>query len=103
MGRTNDIAKLPSGRTVPGLTFYYVTKSVIEDDGNVKEFVIEQTALSDFAIHYVSERELSMEETDAITKALYTYLEDDLSLTFKRVPVLDRSNRGKLKQFISNL
>lgn len=103
VGRTNDIAKLPSGRTVPGLTFYYVTKSVIEDDGNVKEFVIEQTALSDFAIHYVSERELSMEETDAITKALYTYLEDDLSLTFKRVPVLDRSNRGKLKQFISNL
>ena len=103
VGRTNDIAKLPSGRTVPGLTLYYVTKSVIEDDGNVKEFVIEQTALSDFAIHYVSERELSMEETDAITKALYTYLEDDLSLTFKRVPVLDRSNRGKLKQFISNL
>ena len=34
IGRTNDIARLPGGKTVPGLTFYYVTKSVIEDDGN---------------------------------------------------------------------
>ena len=103
IGRTNDIARLPSGKTVPGLTFYYVTKSVIEDDGNVKEFVIEQTALDAFTITYVSERELSVKETETITKALYTYLENDLTLNFTRVAVLDRSNRGKLKQFVSNL
>jgi phenylacetate-CoA ligase len=36
IGRTNDIAILPSGKIA--LTFYYVTKSIIEDDGNVKEF-----------------------------------------------------------------
>ena len=48
IGRTNDIARLPSGKVVPGLTFYYVTKSVIEEDGNVQEFVIEQTALDTF-------------------------------------------------------
>jgi phenylacetate-CoA ligase len=45
IGRTNDIAILPSGKKSPGLTFYYVTKSIIEDDGNVKEFVIKQTKL----------------------------------------------------------
>jgi phenylacetate-CoA ligase len=32
--RTNDIAVLPG--KAPGLTFYYITKSIIEDDGNVK-------------------------------------------------------------------
>ena len=42
IGRTNDIAVLPSGKKAAGLTFYYITKSIIEDDGNVKEFVIEQ-------------------------------------------------------------
>jgi phenylacetate-CoA ligase len=34
IGRTNDVAILPSGKKAPGLTFYYITKSVIEDDGN---------------------------------------------------------------------
>lgn len=103
VGRTNDIAQLPSGKTVPGLTFYYVTKSVIEDDGNVKEFVVEQTTANAFTIRYVSERKLSSEEELKIKNALYKYLEDDLILDFERVSVLDRSNRGKLKQFVSRL
>ena len=103
IGRTNDIAQLPSGKTVPGLTFYYVTKSVIEDNGNVKEFVIVQTALDRFSITYTSERELTSEEISAMENALYTYLEKGLDLTFERVAILDRSNRGKLKQFISEL
>lgn len=103
IGRTNDIAKLPNGKTVPGLTFYYVTKSVIEDDGNVKEFVIEQTKLDTFKIIYVSETALTVQEIGTIENALYKYLENNLCLNFERVEVLDRSNRGKLKQFISKL
>ncbi|NND62123.1 MAG: phenylacetate--CoA ligase family protein [Flavobacteriaceae bacterium] len=103
VGRTNDVAKLPSGKTVPGLTFYYVTKSVIEDDGNVKEFVIEQLDLDTFKVTYVSERELTKEESTNIKNALFKYLENDLNLEFERVEILDRSRRGKLKQFISHL
>ena len=103
IGRTNDIARLPGGKTVPGLTFYYVTKSVIEDDGNVREFVIEQNALDSFKIIYVSEKELTTSEENTIKNALYTYLENDLRLTFERRKVLDRSKRGKLKQFTSLL
>ena len=103
IGRTNDIAQLPSGKTVPGLTFYYVTKSVIEDNGNVKEFVIVQTSLDRFSITYTSERELTTEEIGTMKNALYAYLEKGLDLTFERVAILDRSKRGKLKQFISEL
>ena len=103
LGRTNDVARLPGGKIVPGLTFYYVTKSVIEDDGNVKEFVVEQTALDTFRIVYVSERELSPEDKEKIKTALYRYLEKDLNLVFVRKSTLERSNRGKLKQFISSL
>lgn len=101
IGRTNDIAALPSGKTVPGLTFYYVTKSVIEDDGNVKEFIIEQTSIDAFKISYVSDRTLNENEITLIKDALTTYLESNLKLVFEKVDVLDRSKRGKLKQFSS--
>ncbi len=103
IGRTNDMAKLPSGKTVAGLTFYYITKSIIEDDGNVKEFVIEQTTIDTFKIIYVSESELTSSEISKIEEALFSYLEKGLIITFERVEILKRSKRGKLKQFVSLL
>ncbi|MDI9256121.1 phenylacetate--CoA ligase family protein [Flavobacterium sedimenticola] len=101
IGRTNDIAVLPSGKKAPGLTFYYVTKSIIEDDGNVKEFVIKQTKIDTFDIEYVSQMELSESQIKAIEKAITTYLEPGLRFLFTRKEKLDRSKSGKLKQFVS--
>ena len=101
IGRTNDIAILPSGRKSPGLTFYYVTKSIIEDDGNVKEFVIKQTLLDSFEIDYVSEAALSSAQIDEIQKAIDLYLEPNLKFIYTRKEFLTRSNRGKSKQFTS--
>jgi len=103
IGRTNDVALLPSGKKSPGLTFYYVTKSIIEDDGNVKEFVIKQTKIDTFDIEYVSQKELSEKQIQAIEKAITTYLESGLTFTFARKEKLDRSKSGKLKQFVSLL
>lgn len=103
IGRTNDVAVLPSGKKSPGLTFYYVTKSIIEDDGNVKEFVIKQTKIDSFEIEYVSEVELNLEQIKKIKKAIELYLEPDLNFTFIQKDSLERSNRGKLKQFKSML
>lgn len=101
IGRTNDIALLPSGKKSPGLTFYYVTKSIIEDDGNVKEFIIKQTQIDTFEIEYVSEKELNTNQIDEIKTAIVHYLEPNLNFTFTRKTVLERTNRGKLKQFNS--
>ena len=101
IGRTNDVAILPSGKKSPGLTFYYVTKSIIEDDGNVKEFVIKQTKIDTFEIEYVSEIELNLPQIEKIEKAIALYLENDLVFIFHKKEKLERNNRGKLKQFIS--
>jgi len=101
IGRTNDVAILPSGKKSPGLTFYYVTKSIIEDDGNVKEFVIKQTKIDTFEIEYVSENELDLVQIQKIEQAIALYLEPNLIFTFYRKKSLERSNRGKLKQFKS--
>jgi phenylacetate-CoA ligase len=100
-GRTNDIAVLPSGKKAVGLTFYYITKSVIENDGNVSEFVIEQDALDHFIIRYVSKAELRDDEKAFISAEMVRYLESGIMITFERVTILKRSNSGKLKQFTS--
>ncbi|MFV5687383.1 phenylacetate--CoA ligase family protein [Flavobacterium sp. ZT3R25] len=101
IGRTNDIALLPSGKKSPGLTFYYVTKSIIEDDGNVKEFIIKQTKIDTFEIEYVSENELTATQIQKIEKAITIYLESGLKFSFSRKEKLERNENGKLKQFIS--
>lgn len=103
IGRTSDIAILPSGKKSPGLTFYYVTKSIIEDDGNVKEFIVRQTKLDSFEIDYVSSEELTLEQILEIEKAIAKYLEPGLHFTYNRKAVLERTKRGKLKQFQSML
>lgn len=101
IGRTNDIAVLPSGKKAPGLTFYYITKSIIEDDGNVKEFVVKQTKIDTFEIEYVSQNKLSASQIMTIEKAITTYLESGLTFSFTRKEKLERSKSGKLKQFVS--
>jgi phenylacetate-CoA ligase len=83
------------------LTFYYVTKSIIEDDGNVKEFVIKQTKIDTFEIEYVSEKELNVEQIQKIEAAIALYLEKGLVFTFIRQEKIERSKSGKLKQFVS--
>lgn len=103
IGRTNDIAILPSGKKSPGLTFYYVTKSIIEDDGNVKEFVIKQTKIDAFDIEYVSATELNLAQIQKIEAAITLYLENGLVFTFSRKEKLERGKSGKLKQFVSLL
>lgn len=101
IGRTSDIARLPSGKVVPGLTFYYVTKSVIEDGGDIKEFVVRQTQMDTFEIDYVGEEMLSPKRTQEIQNALDTYLEPGLHIIFNKFDKIERQQSGKLKQFTS--
>jgi len=103
LGRTNDIAVLPSGKKAAGLTFYYITKNIIEDNGNVKEFIIEQHKKDTFKIIYVSSSEISEAKKNIIINEMETYLEKGLNINFERKNQLQRSKSGKLKQFSSLL
>lgn len=103
IGRTNDIAVLPSGKKAAGLTFYYITKSIIEDDGNVKEFIIEQLTLAHFKISYVSHKALTNDKVNIIKKEMENYLESGIDVTFERRDKIERSKSGKLKQFTTYL
>ncbi len=102
-GRSNDNVQLPSGKTVPGLAFYYVTKTAMETTANMKELVVTQTDLTHFEITYVSDRPLNKKEETAVHKAMTAYLETGLTIILKQVETLQRSPSGKLKQFNSLL
>ena len=103
IGRTNDIIVLPSGKKAAGLTFYYITKSVIENDGNVSEFIVEQVLIDTFKISYVSKSVLSEAKKTVIANEVIRYLEPNITITFERLEKLHRSASGKLKQFTSHL
>ena len=102
-GRKEDIVKLPSGKTAPGLTFYYVTKSIMEDNGSINEIKVVQVSLSTFEIHYTGDEILSKAQEKEIRTALATYLEPNLEVIFKHFERMERSKSGKLKQFTSLL
>jgi phenylacetate-CoA ligase len=101
IGRTNDTVILPSGKKAAGLTFYYITKSIIEKDNLVKEFVIEQHKKDTFKIIYESEKKLTKDKEDIIKREMTTYLENGLQIIFEKRDKILRSKSGKLKQFTS--
>lgn len=103
IGRTNDVAILPSGKKPAGMTFYSITKRLFGDEGNVKEFTITQTALDTFEIEYVSDRVLSGVETATMEKVFAQFLEPGLRYIFTKRDALQRARSGKLKQFTSHV
>ncbi|MFQ3238397.1 MAG: phenylacetate-CoA ligase [Olleya marilimosa] len=103
IGRTSDFIKLPSGKIAAGLTFYYVTKTVMTKDANVKEFIVEQIKEDTFKIDYVATEALSKTQQKSVQLAVDKYLEPNLKLIFEQKTILEREVSGKLKQFRSGL
>lgn len=100
-GRTNDFAVLPSGKKAAGMTFYVITKKIMEESGNIKEFKVVQTKIDTFEINYVSEEAVTEEKKQFIIQTLEQFLETGLTFNFNRKEQLDRTSSGKLKQFVS--
>ncbi len=103
VGRTNDIIKLPSGKISPGLTFYYISKKLLESGGRIKEFIIIQKTIDTFLFKYVSNEALTDSEKFEIQKAMDLYLERGLICNFLRSDKIERTKAGKLKHFFSEI
>jgi len=102
-GRVNDTILLPSGKKSPGLTFYYVSRSILESSAVLKEFIIRQTALDKFEFDIVSDRPLTLAEENDIRKKMDVYLEPGLLLKINRVEKIKRPSSGKIKHFYSEV
>ncbi len=102
-GRVNDTILLPSGNRSPGLTFYYISRRLLESSGVVKEFVIRQTGIADFVFEFVADRPLEPREENLIREMMDRYLEPGLHITLRRLPAIERPASGKIKHFYSEL
>ncbi|MCL2073420.1 MAG: hypothetical protein FWH18_05855 [Marinilabiliaceae bacterium] len=102
MGRTNDLALLPSGRKIPGLSFYFVELNVIDVLQNVKEFIFRQTN-DGFSFEYVSEKDITEGDFLKIKKNIELHLKEEITLTAVKVDKIERGKSGKFKHFISEI
>ena len=102
-GRTNDTIILPSGKKSAGLTFYYISRSILEKSGVLKEFIIRQEALDSFVFDVVTDRDLTDDEKIQIQQNLEKYLETGLKCKINRVDKIIRPSNGKLKHFYSEI
>ena len=103
LGRENDLIVLPSGKKSPGLTFYYVSRSIIESSGIIKEFIIRQKTIDTFQFDIVSNGGLSVDHISDIQEKLDKYLEPNLKLIINNVTEIKRSGSGKIKHFYSEI
>jgi phenylacetate-CoA ligase len=99
LGRSNDFAILPSGKKAAGLTFYYISKSLLEANGVMKEFIIKQIDYDTFLYEYVAERDLNDNERKSVINMMDLYLEPGLKVIFEKKENILRSGSGKLKHF----
>jgi len=102
-GRTNDVVRLPSGRVAGGLTFYYISRSLLEEDTPIRQFVVAQTGIDEFEFEIDSDRELTSQELSQIQSGLDSYLEPGLRFSVKYVDQIQRQSNGKIRHFSSKL
>src|SRR5690606_10146902 len=100
-GRVNDTILLPGGRKSPGLTFYYVSRSILESSGILKEFIIRQVALDTFEFDVVSDVPLEDKHIAEIKEKMDQYLAPGLRLKVNQVDQIKRPASGKIKHFYS--
>ncbi len=103
MGGVNDIIILPSGKKSSGVTFYFITRDILESSGILREFIIRQISKDRFIFDVVSDSDISEEDKMIIQKKMDLYLEPGLSFEINRVDKIERTKAGKMKHFHSQL
>ncbi|MEO8209829.1 MAG: phenylacetate--CoA ligase family protein [bacterium] len=103
IGGVNDTIILPSGKKSPGITFYFVSRNILETSGILREFIIKQVALDKFVFEVVSDDDIPEKNKQLIQKRMDSYLEPGLRLEIKRVEKIERTGAGKMKHFYSYL
>jgi len=100
-GRVTDTTILPSGKVVPGLTFYFIADEIVKYLDEVQDFRILQYEPGKFYVEIIGEVLLSLREQDSLRSVFEQYLEPGLEVSFKPVDEIKRQNNGKFKPFVS--
>lgn len=102
-GRVSDLIKLPSGKIAGGLTFYYISRTIMEKGVSIKEFIVRQTKLDCFEFDIVSNEPINSEIAKILQTNMDKYLEPGLNLKINIVGQINRPKSGKIKHFYSEI
>jgi phenylacetate-CoA ligase len=102
-GRINDLIYLPSGKVAAGLSFYYISRSILESSNVLKEFIIRQTELDTFVFDIVVFDKLNDLQINTLKAKTELYLEKGLKIVINQVDKIDRIGSGKIQHFYSEL
>ncbi|MBH10238.1 MAG: AMP-binding protein [Candidatus Marinimicrobia bacterium] len=102
-GRISDTISLPSGRTSPGLAYYYISRSIIKKSSEIKQFVVIQKTIKEIQFNYISSSQISPSVKQDIIAASDRYLEPGLEYSFEKVNVIHQHKSGKIQHFFSEL
>ena len=102
-GRQSDLIILPSGRKAPGLTFYYISRSILEKSHNIKQFVIIQKTIITFLYQIVAEVDITDSIKQEIRNATTEYLEPGLIIEFEIVQNIQKKYSEKIQHFFSEI
>ena len=94
---------LPSGKKAPGLSFYYVARSILEKSNNIREFRIIQKSINTFLFKIVAKQDLTHSEKREIIKETERYLEPGLNVNFEICDEIPRCYSGKIQHFFSEI
>jgi len=104
IGRTNDTIFLPNGQISPGLTFFYISREILQRSGGViKEMVVRQTAINKIELDVVSEKEFNEKDKIFIKTQIVKYLGQELNIFVNNLNSIPKPQSGKIKPFISEI
>jgi phenylacetate-CoA ligase len=98
-GRLNDTLRLPSGKVVPGFTFYYVTKAMMDRIPGLREYNIKQTAVDTLEFDLVMDSTMDDRSEEELRRLALKYLEPGMKIHFNKVEKIVRTPSGKMKHF----
>lgn len=103
-GRREELMVLPSGKKLPGDTFfYYIFKDFSKRFKEINEYRVIQKNETNFEILIVSDITISEKEIKDLNRIISHKINDDITISIHCVSEIKRSKTGKFRRFISEI
>ncbi len=104
IGRQESMMLLPSGRKVPGDTFFhYLFSEYTNSHDLIEHFKVIQKAKDLFHIQMVTSREMSPLERNTLETMIVKQMNEKVRIEIERVQEIKRSKGGKFQRFVSEV
>lgn len=102
-GRVNNMVVTPEGKISSGFVFYYMSRSLIENNGGIKKFRIIQDKVDRLIFQIVRDTNFSEKDLQTIVRMTHKFLSPKIKVDFEFYPELPHRTDGKIQYFISKL